>query len=117
MNRLSRLYNITVQLDKILNQTISSKNREEIITTVNQLIEQRGDYLNQVTPPLTADEKIIGKEVVVLNEKIEEQMNDLFDSLKQEMKQMKKQKKSNQSYINPYKSVQAMDGMFLDNKK
>ncbi len=44
-------------------------------------------------------------------------MNALFTELKQEMQQMKQQRKSTQSYINPYRDVQTMDGMFMDKKK
>ncbi len=44
-------------------------------------------------------------------------MKYLFLALKNEMKQVQQQKKSTTSYSNPYKNVQNMDGMFLDQKK
>lgn len=117
MNRLAVLYDITQQLDNVLAQPIQSKEREAIINQVNELIEQRGNHLLEITPPFTEEENRIGKEIVVLNERIQKQMHVLFNELKQEMKQMKKQKKSNQTYTNPYEKIEAMDGMFMDSKK
>lgn len=117
MNRLAALYDVTQQLDNILARPIQSKNREAIIYQVNELIEQRGNHLLEITPPFTDEENRIGKEVVILNEHIQKQMHVLFNELKQEMKQVKKQKRSNQTYTNPYEKVETMDGMFMDSKK
>ncbi|WP_163970543.1 flagellar protein FliT [Oceanobacillus halotolerans] len=113
---ITQLYDITKELDKVLN-TSTSKNREEIITEVNRLIEERAVYLDELNPPFTEEEKTTGNQIVDLNENIKQKMDTLFADLKQEMKQMKQQKKSNQSYTNPYKHVQTMDGMFYDRKK
>lgn len=117
MNRLKPFYEITVKLAELLDQDINAKNRETIISQVNLLIEKRGDLLPEVPPPFTEDEKRVGSDIVLLNNKIQQKMNALFIDLKREMKQFKKQKKSNKIYTNPYEKIQTMDGMFLDNKK
>src|SRR5690625_3312857 len=116
MSRIQTLYDMTKQLERLLDQPIHNTNREAIIKEVNELIEERGEYMNQLTPPYTHEEKMIGQKIVILNESIQQKMNKLFSELKGEMQQMKKQKKSNQSYTNPYNKVNSMDGMFLDNK-
>lgn len=116
MNRLEALYNVTKQLNKVLQLPVDSTNREEIIKKVNELINQRGTYLKDVTPPYTEEEKQLGSEIVTLNNQIEKQMKLIFNSLKQEMKQTKKQKSTNESYVNPYGDMNTADGMFLDNK-
>ena len=59
----------------------------------------------------------LAKKLVPINEDVQNKMQVIFTDLKTEMKQVKQQKKSNQSYTNPYKSVQTMDGMFMDRKK
>jgi len=116
MSRLQELYQITKKLEKLFEQTITSKNRESIIEEISYLIDQRGKYMDQLTPPYTETEKKLGKEIVHLNRTIEKEMNKIFRDLKREMQQMKIQKKSNQSYMNPFKSVQALDGMYMDSK-
>ncbi|OZU88793.1 flagellar protein FliT [Virgibacillus indicus] len=117
MNRLRELYEITIQLKKTLVQEITAKDREAVIEQVNELIDKRSIHLQHVNPPFTEEEKVLGKELVVLNEEIQTKMLQLFNDLKSEMKQIKKQRKSNMSYTNPYKSVQTLDGMFMDRKK
>jgi len=117
MNRLEKLYKITKQLKIVVSQQITAENREQVIQTINQLVEQRGMYMKEIVPPYTEAEKAMGEELIIINKQIQDQLDKLFEGLKKEMRQIKKQKKSNQSYINPYKKVQTMDGMFLDQKK
>ena len=117
MNRLDELYKITLELENVLDQDITSKNREEIINRINDIVEQRGILMKEITPPYTEKEKQIGQKVVHLNKQIEQKMNTLFDALKHDMRQIRKQKESNRSYINPYGKIKSTDGMFLDSKQ
>ncbi len=116
MNRLTELHQITKELAKIFSEEITGKNREQTIERIDQLIAKRSDYLKQVTPPYSEAEKKLGKEIVRLNQYIEQEMQILFHDLKKEMHQLQKQKKSNESYIHPYKNLQSLDGRFLDSK-
>ncbi|MGP4105570.1 flagellar protein FliT [Virgibacillus sp. L01] len=117
MNQLQETYDVTKQLEEVLNEKIDAKDRDAVIAQVNRLVEQRGDLLSEITPPYSEAEKQLGKELVKLNEQIQEKMNSLFDDLKVEMKQVKKQKKSNRTYVNPYENVKTNDGMYMDSKK
>lgn len=117
MNRLEKLYEVTMELKDLLDQPISSKNREDIIKQITVLIDQRGEQMEKISPPFSTEENEYGKKIIVLNQHIQSKMNQLFAELKQEMKNVKKQKKSKQTYSNPYKDVQLMDGMFLDSKQ
>lgn len=117
MDRLTKVLDVTKQLEQLLSVQVSGKNRESIITELNELVAKRGQLLQQVTPPFTDQEKMIGKEVVALNKKIQKKMNEIFHELKQEMKRINQQKKSTNTYENPYKSMPTLDGMFLDQKK
>ena len=101
MNRLEALYNVTKEFDQVLQQPVDSKNRAEIIKKVNELINQRGDYIKDIIPPYMEEEKQLGSEIVTLNNQIEKQMKLIFNHLKHEMKQTKKQKSTNESYVNP----------------
>ncbi|MFZ3576912.1 flagellar protein FliT [Virgibacillus sp. DJP39] len=117
MSSLEELYEITIELENVLKQTVSSKNRESVIEKINFLIEKRGSLMNSIKPPFTEDEKLMGRKLVNMNEVIQTEMTEVLSNLKTEMKQIKKQKKSNQNYVNPYKNVKTMDGMFMDSKK
>lgn len=117
MNRLIKLYDITLSLKELFDQPSTPKNRESIINEVTELIEQRGAEMEKINPPFSKEENEYGKKIVALNKHIQREMNELFIGLKKEMQHMKKQKKSKQSYSNPYQNVQLMDGMFLDSKQ
>lgn len=117
MNRIEVLYQVTKELESVVNQEITPENRGQVIEKINQLVEQRGQYIQNVTPPYTAAEKETGKDLIHLNERIQVKLDQLFEGLKKEMKQIQKQKKSTQSYTNPYKNVETSDGMFMDQKK
>ncbi|HLR65666.1 flagellar protein [Virgibacillus alimentarius] len=117
MNRLEEVYTITKQLEHVLDQPITSKNRENVIKQINELIDQRGEHLHHLSSPFTGNEKIVGKKLVLLNKKIQKQMLCIFQDLKQEMKLVKKKKKSNQTYVNLYNKIESIDGMFMDSKQ
>lgn len=117
METLKKVYQITIEINKLLEGQDTTIERQQMIEQISSLIEKRGEYLQFIQPPYTESEKTIGREIVQLNKKMEAKMNALFTELKQEMQQMKQQRKSTQSYINPYRDVQTMDGMFMDKKK
>ncbi|WP_200415907.1 flagellar protein FliT [Virgibacillus salexigens] len=117
MNRLTTLYQITLELKEVLDNSSEYKQRESLISRVNTLIEQRGKEMEQIVPPFSDEENRMGKAIVALHQPIETLMHQLFNELKSEMRQVKKQKKSNRQYKNPYAHMQSIDGMFLDRKK
>src|SRR5699024_11196033 len=116
MNKLQTLLDITKQLDQVLEEDAHTKNRDEVIERVNELIEKRGKLLETINPPFSDNEQKLGKNIVAHNKQIQGKLNQLFNDLKLEMKQVKKQKKTNRSYMNPYENVKIADGMFMDSK-
>lgn len=114
---LSELLQVTEQLKEVLNVPVTSANREEIIEQTNALIEKRETYIAKIETPFSVEEKQIGEQIIDLNIFIQKQMEQLFSDLKVEMKQVKQKKQSNRLYVNPYKSTQAIDGMYMDEKK
>ncbi len=117
MEKLEKVYQLTVELEKLLADPISAKEREEVIQKLNDLIEERGKWMEEISPPYTEEERRLGEKIYKMNIGIEEKMQQLFSEIKMEMAQMKKQKKSQQSYTNPYKDLSVSDGTFLDRKK
>ena len=117
MVKLDTIYDVTNKIEHILNQSITTQNRESIISEVTTLIEERGRMMEELTPPFSEQEKLLGKKVVALNVQIEKKMELMFESLKQDIRKMNKQKESNRSYINPYGDIKSTDGMYLDSKQ
>lgn len=114
---IEKVYHLTTRIDELLTNNKVVTNRETLIESINELIDQREQYIKQVTPPYTKKEREVGQTIVELNERISEAMTQLQKSIQLEIKQMKKTKQSSESYINPYKDVRMVDGMYLDQKK
>ncbi|MFD1849016.1 flagellar protein FliT [Oceanobacillus bengalensis] len=117
MNRVRPIYELTLEMQELLDQRTPMKEREKIITKLNELVLQRGTCMDSVRSPYTEEEKQLGAQLIPLNEYVQNKMQLLFGELKVEMKQVKKQKSSNKKYVNPYQNVQIMDGMYMDKKK
>lgn len=117
MNRLNELYEVTKELDNLLSNKATINNRQEVIDKVNHLVEKRSSYLSNLTPPYTKEEEQIGEKLIIMNNRIQKELDILFESLKTEMKQVKQQKKSAHSYITPYNKLGATDGVYMDTKE
>lgn len=113
---LTKVHEVTIKIKELLNQRISSKNREAVIMELNERIAERGTWMEKLNPPYTDEEQTLGEQIYSMNIGIEREMEELFSALKLEMKAVQKQKKSQQSYANPYKAVQVSDGTYLDSK-
>jgi|SRR5690625_3933302 len=116
-NELNKIMNITEQLLNLLQTEPTAKEREQVIHQLNELLEQRDQYIKQLSPPYTAEEEKLGQQIVKMNEQITKKMLSIQNQLKREMKQMKRSKQSAEVYVNPYRDVRSIDGMFLDQKK
>jgi flagellar protein FliT len=117
MNRVQALYDTTVRLDTLVSQQVSSENREEVVQSLTKLMEARDLQMEELKPPFSPEEEQLGKELLPLNERISSHVQQIFDQLKIDIRTIKKQKQSGKKYINPYASMQTLDGRFLDKRK
>lgn len=117
MGRMEALYDVTVELNRLLEQPMEVKDREKLIEQTEALISKRELILQDVKEPYTDEERVIGRKLIPLEKNIQQKVKLLFMNLKNEMRSVKKQKSSNQKYINPYKNASNFDGTFLDKKK
>src|SRR5690625_2136328 len=117
MGKLDTIYDVTNKIENILNQSITTKNRESVISEVTTVIEERGRMMEELIPPFSEDDKSEGKKVVQLNVQIEKKMELLFESLNHDIRKMNTKKESSRSYINPYGNIKSTDGMYLDSKQ
>lgn len=117
MEHMKQLQRLTLELFETVDQATKAKERETAITKVTELLDQREALLQEMKEPFTAEELAIGKELLPMEEKIQQRMQLLFNDLKMDMRAVKKQKSTNQKYRNPYKDLANFDGTFLDKKK
>jgi flagellar protein FliT len=117
MNRVQALYDTTAQLDTLVSQPVTAENREEVVQSLTALLEVRSGQLEELKPPFSTEENLLGKELLPMNERISKQVQNIFDQLKTDIRTIKKQKQSGKKYINPYGSMHTLDGRFLDKRK
>ena len=115
MSSVLLCYTITKQLKEALEQ-VNDENRETTIEEVESLLEKRQSVLGTINPPYTQEEHELGKQMIVWNGQIDQQLAQLRSEIKRDMNGLTKKKTSVQKYSNPYESLQ-YDGMFYDKKK
>src|SRR5690625_2152127 len=117
MARMDQLFNLTNQLLEVLKSTRGKDNdRADILEEVNNLLVEREALLRQIKPPYTEEEEKIGLNIIKLDKTIKERMENLYREIQQDLKQIKQKRDTNITYINPYKNMKTVDGMYCDNK-
>ncbi|MCA1011241.1 flagellar protein FliT [Halobacillus halophilus] len=112
-----QFYELTQQLEEKVHQTVTEKNRAEMVAYVEGILAERSALLLKLPQPESEAEREMIAEVLHKDVKINQKLEFLFNGLKRDMRNMKKQKSSKQRYANPYQNVSNYDGMYLDHKK
>lgn len=117
MDRMNQLYTITEKILTTLKGDFQTNDeRMKVIGEVNGLLEDREEVLKTILPPYTDNEKVIGRKIVDLDQEIQEKMEVLYLTVRDDLKYLKQKKDSNLSYMNPYGKMETIDGMYMDNK-
>lgn len=117
MGPLQALYETTEKLVELLEKPGVQTERDQTITEIQGLLQERDTLLPQVQPPYTGEEQSLGQRVLALNERAEMRMKELQETIKMDVKSLRKRKTSQQRYVNPYANTSAQDGMFYDKKR
>jgi len=112
-----QFYDLTLQLDEKVHETVTEKNRAEMVAYVEGILAERSALLPKLPQPENEGERALIADVLQKDIKINQKLEFLFEGLKRDMRNMKKQKSSKQRYANPYQSVSNYDGMYVDHKK
>ncbi|HLS23547.1 MAG TPA: hypothetical protein VK037_06475 [Pseudogracilibacillus sp.] len=117
MERIQPLYKTTKQLLEVVEKPYETfEEREKLIDEMNKLLVQREELMQEVKPPYTEEEETLGKQIIKMDETIKEKMNELFRSVQTDLRQLKQKRDSDKTYINPYKNLETVDGMYVDDK-
>lgn len=105
-----------MMLDLLEQYTLKEKDRDQTMKEMDELIQKRDQLIAPLKEPYTDEEMAIGKKIIQMNEKLEQEMSHIFGEIKTDMKKAKKNKELNYSYLNPYGDIKTTDGMYVDNK-
>jgi flagellar protein FliT len=114
VSSIKQFYKLTTELIQFLEK--SEEERDEKITHVEDLLNQREYIMKDINPPYTTEERELGKEIVKLNTKLARLLQDEKASVQKDIKDLQIKKNSNTRYVNPYQSL-STDGMFYDKRK
>lgn len=117
--QIQTVLQVSARLYELLGNAPKDEDREDFITKVNELLDQRGVEITKLQEMGfamdTADETHIL--LVELDKGIINRLNAVMNEVKQDMKNLQNSKKNEQQYMNPYSDVRVMDGMYYDKKK
>lgn len=117
MSVVTALFQMTKELRDVVCAPVPAEKREETITAIERLLEQREELLRELRPPFSEEEKRLGRQIVLWNQEIEQQLRELKQQIQRDLTMMRQKKIANNHYINPYEQPLAMDGMFYDKKR
>lgn len=119
MDLTNQLLQVSAKLYQLLSDIPNGDERDSYIDNINQILDERGEIIEalqqqgfQINPELKNHSMLIQ-----LDKGIRERLQLVMDAVKQDMKDLQNVKKHEKQYMNPYASVQVMDGMYYDKKK
>lgn len=116
MNAIIQCITMTEQLIHEAN-AVTQSNRDEVITKIEQLLDERSKLLPLIKGPYTAEEKVEGAKLLSLNEKMEHVLKNMHTHIKKDINELNVKRKSVNHYRNPYAATTHLDGAFYDQRK
>lgn len=119
MDTLQQVLQISAKLLKHLNEIPKGEFRSVYIDEINRILDERGALIEKLRLEgfqMDTGNKIHGT-LAQLDKAIRERLDDVMKLVKLDMKDLQNSKKNEKQYMNPYSSVQVMDGMYYDKKK
>lgn len=116
---LQQLLQISAKLYQHLTHMPDEEQRETYIETINSLLDERGILVEQLqNGQFVLD---LGNKshhmLAELDKGIRDRLNKVMKVIQTDLKDLQNAKKHEQQYMNPYASVQVMDGRYYDKKK
>lgn len=117
MSIVKELYESTLDLYSFLQKWDGNKDgREQYIEKLEHLLNERQSLLEQMKPPFSDEDKLLGAEIAKYDGKINILLNAKLNEIKMDITSLKQKKQQQTKYENPYMASYE-DGMFLDKKK
>ena len=119
MDNTQLLLQVSAKLYNELTEIPSGENRDEFIQSINDLLEERGQIIEQLKKEnfIYDDQSKAHRMLKELNEGILKRLHKVKSAVQDDMKTLQNAKKNEKKYMNPYSNVQVMDGRYYDKKK
>lgn len=119
MEMLQQLLQVSAKLYQHFTDLPSEEQRDEYIEKIHLLLDERGLLIEKMQQEgFQVDlENKSHRMLVELDKGIRERLNNIMKTIQNDLKDLQNAKKNEQQYMNPYASVQVMDGRYFDNKK
>ena len=116
MSNVQQIYDLTVSLYTFLNENGHKKeDRDQLIEEVEKVLAERKALLSQMKPPYSEDDRKLGAEIAVYDEKIQILFKETLNGIQKDMNLLKQKKVQSKKYENPY-SASSTDGVFFDKR-
>lgn len=118
MNKTQQLLQISAKLFQHLTDFPEEEKRDDYIDKINHLLDERGILMEQMQREhfVLELENKSHRMLVELDNGIRERLNNVMKVIQNDLKELQNAKKHEQQYMNPYASVQVMDGRYYDKK-
>lgn len=118
MEMLQQLLQISAKLYQHLTELPKDEQRDEYIENIHLFLDERGILIEKMQNDgfkvnLENKSHVM---LVELDKGILERLNKVMKSIQTDLKDLQNAKKNEQQYMNPYASVQVMDGRYYDKK-
>ena len=118
MESIQSLLQVSAKLYQHLTNVSEASERDKYIEEINILLDERGIITEKLKQEgFTFDPS--NRTHVMLKELdmgIQERLKNVMSAVKEDLKTLQNSKKNEKQYLNPYASVQVMDGRYYDKK-
>lgn len=113
-----KLLQISAKLFQHLTNLPTDEQRDEHIEKIHQLLDERGILIEKMQSDgfqMDLENKSHAM-LAELDKGIRERLDKVMKAVQSDLKDLQNAKKNEQQYMNPYASVQVMDGRYYDKK-
>lgn len=118
MEMVQQLLQVSAKLYQHLTDLHAEDQRDEYIEKIHALLDERGILIEKLqAEKFTVDTTNKSHSTLVqLDKGIRERLDKVMKSIQSDLKDLQNAKKNEKQYMNPYASVQVMDGRYYDKK-
>jgi len=112
---LDSLYDLTAELYGLVQQPLLAEEREDMITKVESLLQERSQYIDELVQSKESQKDSRGKIIVSMNAIIDSTLLKWKKSVEEDLQKTKAKKQHVNRYVNPYGN-ETFDGSFYDKR-
>lgn len=118
MDKAQQFLQVSAKLYQHLTDTPKDENREDFIDKIHELLDERSECIVHLqNENFVFDNEIkLHQMLLELDKGIHQRLETVMTTIQSDLKVVQNSKKNEKQYINPYSSIQTMDGRYYDKK-